>query len=112
HDVGFGAPARGRADDHAAGEPVLLPELPDDAAEAVALVARLDLAGHADVVDRRHEDQKAAGQRGVRRQPRAFGAERLLCDLDDDVLAFLDQFFDFRLGSALAALAASAATPS
>ena len=102
-DVGVGAAAGRGADDDAAAEAVLLAELLDDAAQAVALVARVDLAGDADVVDRRHEDEKAAGQRGVRRQPRALGAQRLFGDLDDDLLAFLQELFDFRLGPALAA---------
>ena len=74
----------------------------DDAAQAVALFTRLDFAGDADVVHRRHEHQKPAGERSVRRQPRALGAQRLLGDLDDDVLAFLDQLFDFRLRPAIA----------
>ena len=107
-DVGLG-PAAGRgADDDAAAEAVLLAEFLDDAAQPVALVARLDLARDADVIDRRHEHEKAAGQRGVRRQARALGAERLLGDLDDDLLAFLQELFDFRLRSAIAPLAAIA----
>ena len=108
-DVGFGAAAGRGADDDAAAEPVLLAEFLDDAAQPVALVARLDLAGHADVIDRRHEHEKAAGERRVRRQARALRAERLLGHLDDDLLAFLQQLFDFRLRSALAPLAAIAA---
>ena len=59
-----------------------------------ALVARLDLARHADVIDRRHEDQEAARHRDVRGEARALGAERLLDDLDEDFLPFLEQVFD------------------
>ncbi len=108
-DVGLGAPAGRGADDDAAAEAMLLAELLDDAAQAVALVARFDLAGHADVIDRRHEDEKPPGERRVRRQPRALGAQRLLGDLDDDFLAFLEELLDFRLWPAVAALAPIAA---
>src|SRR4051812_28938374 len=38
----------------------------------------------------------------MRGQTRAFGAERLLGDLYDDLLAFLQQLFDFRLRPAVA----------
>ena len=99
-------PLGGGADDHAAGEAVLLAELADDAAQARALFARFDLARHADVVDRRHEHQEPARHRHVRGQPRALGAERLLDDLDEDLLAFLQQVFDLGLGLVAIAIAA------
>ena len=109
-DVFLGPAAGGGADDDAAGEAVLLAELADDAAQAAALVARLDLARDADVVDRRHEDQEPPGHRHVRGEPRALGAERLLDDLDDDLLPFLEEVFDLRLRAvAIASLAAVAA---
>ena len=54
-----------------------------------ALVARLDLARDADVIDGRHEHQEPPGHRHVRGEPGALGAERLLDDLDEDLLAFL-----------------------
>ena len=104
-------PARGRgADDHAAAEVVLLAELADNAAQARALLAAVDLPRDADVIHGRHEHQEASRQRDMTRQARALGAERLLGDLDDDVLAFLEQLFDLRLGSALLAFVAVAAT--
>ena len=84
-------------------KPCCFAELPDDAAQARALFARFDLAGDADVVDRRHEDQEAARHRDVRRQPRALGAERLLDHLDEDLLAFLQQVFDLGLGPVVVA---------
>ena len=62
--------------------------------EPAALVAGVDLARDADVVDRRHVDQEPARQAEVRGDPRALGAERLLDDLDDDLLPFLEQVFD------------------
>src|SRR6185436_3264848 len=96
-DVVLGPAARGGADDDAARESVLVAEVADDAPQAGALFAGFDLAGHADVVDRRHEDQEAAGHRHVGRQPGPFRAERLFDDLDEDLLAFLQEIFDLRL---------------
>ncbi len=93
----LGRPGGGGADDDAAGEAVGFAELADDAAQPRALVARFDLARHADVIDRRHEHQKPSRHRDVRGQPRALGAERLLDDLDQDLLAFLQQVLDLRL---------------
>ncbi len=104
-DVFLRTAGGGRADDDAAGEAVRLAKLADDAAQPAALVARFDLAGDADVVDRRHEHEEPAGHRHVRGQARALGAERLLDDLDDDLLAFFQQLFDLRLR--LVAIAAS-----
>ncbi len=108
-DVGFGTGAGCGTDDDTAAEAVLFAEFLDDAAQAIALVARVDFAGNADVIDRRHEDEKAAGQRRMRGQACTFGAQGLLGDLDDDLLAFLQELFDFRLRSPVAALAAIAA---
>ena len=68
----------------------------------------LDAARHADVVRRRHEDQMAAGQRDDRGDARALGADRLLGDLDEDLLALLEALLD-RQRRARDALAASAA---
>ena len=56
----FDRPDGRGADDDAAAEVVLLAELLDDAAQAAALVAAVDLARDADVIDGRHEDQEAA----------------------------------------------------
>ena len=92
-----GRPGRGGPDDDAAGEVVLLAELPDDAAQPAALVARFDLARDADVVDRRHEDEEAARDRRVTGDARALGAERLLHHLDQHLLPFLEELVDRRL---------------
>ncbi len=85
-------------DDHAAGQAGLLAEPLDDGPQPAALVARLDLAGHADVVDRRHVDEEPAGQAQVRRDAGALRAERFLDDLDDDLLPLLEQVLDLRGG--------------
>ena len=98
-DVLFRPARRGGADDDAAREAVLLAELADDAPQAAALLARLDLARHADVIDRRHEHEEPAGHRHVRGQARALRAERLLDDLDEDLLAFAQEVFDLGLRS-------------
>ena len=104
-DVFLGAAASGRANDDAPGKTVLLAELAHDAAQPAAFLARIDLPRDADVVDRGHENQEPAGHGDVRCQARALGAERLLHDLDEDVLAFLEEIFD--LGFRAIAIAAA-----
>ena len=66
------------------------------------------LARHADVIDGRHEHQEAARHGDVRRDARAFLSERLLDDLDQDFLAFLQQVFDLALGPASSRMAVAA----
>jgi len=61
------------------------------------------------VVDGRHEHEEAPGHRGVRRESRPFRPDRLLRDLDDDLLPFLDELLDFRLGAFFPLAAAAAA---
>src|SRR5258706_7386549 len=46
------------------------------------------------MLQRRHVNNETAGQGDVRRDPRAFLAQWLLRDLNDDLLAFLDQVGD------------------
>ena len=53
-----------------------------------------DLARHADVIDGRHVDQEAAGQGDVRSDARALLTQRLLGNLNDNLLAFLQQIGD------------------
>src|SRR5205085_472780 len=72
------------------------PDLLDQGLEARALLALLDLPGHPDVVVPRHQDQVPAGQRDLRRDPRALGADGLLGDLDQDLLALLQRLLDAR----------------
>ena len=110
-DVFLGPAGRGGADDDAAGEAVRLAELADDAAQPRALLARLDLARHADVIDRRHEHQEPARHRHVRGEAGALGAERLLDDLDEDLLPFLQQVLDLRLRPSRLALAGCRCRP-
>src|SRR5206468_4027616 len=96
-DVFFRTAAGGGPDDDPAGKAVRFAELPDDAAQAAPLLARLDFSGNADAIDRRHEDEKAPGHRDVGREAGAFRAERLFDDLDEYLLAFFEKVFDFRL---------------
>src|ERR1017187_657500 len=105
HHVGaqlfLGAAVARRADDISArnaGSIVL-----QNALEAEAFVVARNLPRHADVIHGRHVDQEAAGQRDVRGDARALGAEWLLGDLNDDFLPFLQQIADGRQGAFLGA---------
>src|SRR5262249_1053040 len=50
----------------------------------------------------RRVDQVTAGDRDVHREPRALGLERVLDDLDDDLLAGFDQLVDATAAAATA----------
>ena len=56
----------------------------------------VDLAGHGDPVEPRGQHQVPAGDADVRAQRRALGPHALLDDLDDDLLAALEDGFDGR----------------
>ena len=90
-ELALGDPLGDRADDEPRpGRPHRV----DDLAQPPPLLVGGDAARDADVVDRRHEHQVAPGQRDVARGPRPLGADRLLGDLDDDLLPFLEQVLD------------------
>ena len=57
------------------------------------------------MIDGRHEHQEAAGHGDMRRQARALRAQRLLDDLDENLLSFADEIFDLRLRSIAVAVA-------
>src|SRR6266436_53866 len=84
-----GATCRG-AHDEAAG--IAAAGFADKAAEARAVFRAGDFARDADVVDRRHVNQEAAGERDVTCDARALFAERFLGDLHDDILPRLEHF--------------------
>ncbi len=65
-----------------------------NALQAQALFVARDLARHAHVFERRHVDHVAPRQRDVRSDARALLPQRLLGDLNDDLLAFLEQIGD------------------
>ena len=81
---------RGGADDHAALADV---DLVDQLAEPGALAVGQAL-GDADAAALRHVDEVAARDRELHREARALGLQRVLDDLDDDLLAGLDQLVD------------------
>ena len=60
------------------------------------------------MVERGHVDQVAPGQRDVAGDARAFLAERLLGDLDDDFLALLEHVGDQLRAARLRAMAVTA----
>ena len=74
---------RGGADDRAAALEV---EALDLLAQPLALLV-VEALGDADALARRGVDHVAAGDRQLHRQPRALGLQRVLDDLDDDLLA-------------------------
>src|SRR5262249_44644933 len=82
----------------------------DDAAEARTVFGAGDLARYADVVNRGHVHQEAAGKRDVAGNARALLAERLLGALHDNFLAGLQHFAD-ELGAAGALLMPVMAVP-
>ncbi len=100
------------ADDEAAGRLALFAE--KNLFQAPAFAVGLDLARDARVVHRRHEDKEAAGQRDVRGDARALLGDRLLGDLNENLLSGLQQLADGReigglhRAAATAAVAASA----
>ena len=72
------------SNDEAAG--ISTASFADEPAKARAILRTRDFARHADVINRRHVYEKTAGKRDVAGDARALFAERLLGDLDDDVL--------------------------
>jgi hypothetical protein len=78
----------------------------DDLAQPLALLVGADAPRDADVVDRRHEHEVPTGQRHVRGDARALGAHRLLGDLHQHLLAFLQEIFDLLMACGLGELLA------
>ncbi len=80
--AGAGAGSNGAHDDaHALGDGELL----DDAAQALAFLRILDLAGNTELLGERHQHEVAASQRDIGGHARALGADRSLGNLDDDL---------------------------
>ena len=67
------------------------PVFKNDVPQAQALLFGRDLAGNADVMNRRHVDQVSSRQSDVRSDASAFVAQRLFGDLDKNLLTFLEQ---------------------
>src|SRR5208282_1783317 len=89
-DFVVGGAAGGGSNDEAAG--IAIAGFADEAAEARTVFGGNDFARDAGVMDRGHIYQEAAGERDVTCDARAFLAERLLGDLDDDVLTGFQHF--------------------
>ena len=95
-DVVFLHALRGGADDHAGvGRNHLAQNLFETLALGIGQLAT-DAGGRRP----RHVDQITPGQRDLGGQARAFVADRILADLDDDVVAGLERLFDLAGGSA------------
>jgi hypothetical protein len=90
-DLAVGRRLRDRADDEAGARRA---HLVDQLAQALALALAGDPPRDADVADRRHEHDVAARQRDVRGDARALAGDRVLDDLDQDLLAGADQLGD------------------
>ena len=65
-------------------------------AQLLAQLGRADLLRDADVIVLRQEDEEAPGDRDLRRQPRALGADRILDHLHRQRLPFEDDALDRR----------------
>src|ERR1035437_6508683 len=78
-----------RAHDESAAGLALFAE--ENFLQAAAFAVRLDLARDSGVVDGRHEDQEAAGKRNVRGDPCTLLGDGLLRDLNENLLAGLEQ---------------------
>src|SRR6185503_17848048 len=62
--------------------------------KALSLGAVADLAADADTRGRRHEDQESAGERNLGRDPRSLGGDRLLRDLNQQILTLLQDILN------------------
>ena len=98
-----------RADDDAAG--VLRQDRFDLGAQSLARLALADLSAHAHSLGERHVDEEPAGHRDLRGDARALGRDRFLGDLDDQVLAALEDVLDRRRFRAAPASAATTPPP-
>ena len=97
---------RGGANDESAREGNL--GIADDAAQTRALFGRADAPRDADVVYRRHVDEKAARQSDVTGDARALFAQRLLGDLNENFLPGLEHLGDQLHAALLRPMASSA----
>src|SRR5580658_9766578 len=94
-DIFFTAALRRGASDETAhwSRPLAL----QDALQPQTLFIAADFPRYAHVFERRHIDDVAPWKRDVRRDARALLPQRLLGDLNDDLLPFLKQVGDGRL---------------
>ena len=86
----FAKPFAGGAQDKSA---LLSAERLGDLLQPLAFLFALDAARDADVLGARHENHVAARQGDMRGNPRAFGAERILGNLDENFFTTRKLFF-------------------
>src|SRR5260221_142950 len=98
HEVGFLRPVGGGADDQPARP---LVGAVDHLSQPVAFGVR-EPAADPDAASLRREDEVAAGDRDVHREPRALRLQRVLDHLDEDLLAGFDQLVDAAAAAATA----------
>jgi hypothetical protein len=79
-----------------ADDPTAAAELLDGGFQPGPFVIVGDPSRHSELDHRRHVHQEASGQRDVGRQARALGADGVLDDLDEDLLAFAEEIADVR----------------
>src|SRR5258706_2427631 len=92
----FLGPSLGRGARDEAAHRTRAPRL-QNAFQAQALIVARNFSRDAHVLERRHIDYVAPRQGDVRSDPRALLAQRLFRDLNDNLLAFLEQVGDRRL---------------
>ena len=80
----------------------LRPRRVDDVAQPAPLLVAADALADADLGDVRHEHRVAARQRDVAGDARALETDRILDDLDDDVLSGLQEVLDLAIRELLA----------
>ncbi len=98
HEVGFFGAVGGGADDQPAGAFVgTIDHLPQPVALFVG-----ESAADADAAAVGRVDEVTAGDREVHREPRALRLQRILDDLDEDLLSRLDQLVDATAAAATA----------
>ena len=104
-EVGLAHAIAGRADDEAE---LRRPQALDDLAQSSSFLVGSDPARHTDAPRPGRQHEVPAGNRDVRRDARALRPDRLLRDLDDDLLTLVEDRVDARRGRAAAAASASA----
>src|SRR4029077_8695854 len=89
-DFVVGGATSGGSNDEAAG--VTVASFADETPQTRTVFSGNNFARDSGVMNRGHVDQEAAGKRDVAGDARALFAERLLGDLDDDVLTGFQHF--------------------
>ena len=105
-EIGFADAVTGCANDETE---IFRSQAFDDLSQPPSLFVRSDAAGHADAARPRREHQVTSGNRNAGCDARALGANRLLGDLNDDLLAFAEHRVDARRSRASTAASTTTA---